>query len=706
MKKFLSFVLSVCLTAAILAQAAVSAAQIGRVNTAVRFRTEPKDKASYSFTLYDGYQVKIISESDGWYKVEYNGKTGYIKTKYVSVAKGSKASGDKKQETSKPSAKQKPLSGAGRVKVAVRFRTEPKQDAKSSFTLYPGARVTVLSTTDGWCKVISGKATGYIKPDYLDIKADKTAAKPDPAQSAQSKLMSGIGKVQVAVRFRKEPKQDAKSDFTLYPYVEVTVHSTTDGWCKVDYKGTVGYIKPQYLEIRAAAASAEAPKAAGEPKLTSGIGRAKVAVRFRNEPKQDAKSEFPIFPGDEVKVESTADGWCKVLYNGKTGYIKAEYLDIRAAAAPSTPEAPKPPAAEDKDFRGSGTIKTAVRFRHEPKEDAKSSRTLYPGYRCLVLSKTGEWALCEYAGRRGYVKAEYIDLRKETIQSLTEPGTKTGTGKVNSKDVYLRLEPKMSSGVVRALDLNEEVDIYERSGEWCRVIANGDGGFVKIAQVTGAKRSAPQKAAPKAMSASVAAGPGYIDGSKVRLRSGPGTRYDILAVTSKNAAVSILGEEAGWTRVKYNGQEGYISSDYVKRGAAPQNTPVKVEGNGGNAGQKVVEFAKKYIGYKYVWAGSSPETGFDCSGFTSYVFRSLGYSTNRVAQDIFQNGTYVDYEDLQPGDAVFFGKSQSSINHVGIYIGNGEFIHADSYMGYVHIDELGDGDNYTKKFVGGRRIAG
>ena len=90
-------------------------------------------------------------------------------------------------------------------------------------------------------------------------------------------------------------------------------------------------------------------------------------------------------------------------------------------------------------------------------------------------------------------------------------------------------------------------------------------------------------------------------------------------------------------------------------------------------GQKVVDFAKQYMGYSYVWAGSSPSTGFDCSGFVSYVYKSLGYQTNRTAADIYKNGVSVAYEDLQPGDAVFFASSSEAIGHVGIYIGDGQF---------------------------------
>ena len=121
-------------------------------------------------------------------------------------------------------------------------------------------------------------------------------------------------------------------------------------------------------------------------------------------------------------------------------------------------------------------------------------------------------------------------------------------------------------------------------------------------------------------------------------------------------------------------------------------------------GKEVVEFAKKYLGYKYVAGGSSPSTGFDCSGFTTYVFRNFGVSLNRSSKDQIKNGTAVSKSNLQPGDIVIFkNQGKTAIGHVGIYIGSGNFIHAANKKEGVVITALSS-SYYSQRYVGARRV--
>ena len=110
----------------------------------------------------------------------------------------------------------------------------------------------------------------------------------------------------------------------------------------------------------------------------------------------------------------------------------------------------------------------------------------------------------------------------------------------------------------------------------------------------------------------------------------------------------------------------------------------------------VVVIALQYLGIQYVWGGSSPSTGFDCSGFTSYVFAQIGVYLPHHAASQYSMGTPVPYDQLAPGDLVFF----SGLGHVGIYIGSGQFVHAPHTGDVVKVSSLADHGSY----VGARRL--
>ncbi len=112
----------------------------------------------------------------------------------------------------------------------------------------------------------------------------------------------------------------------------------------------------------------------------------------------------------------------------------------------------------------------------------------------------------------------------------------------------------------------------------------------------------------------------------------------------------------------------------------------------------VVGVAMQYLGIPYVWAGSTP-SGFDCSGFTAYVFGKMGASLPHNAAAQYAYGTPVSRDQLQPGDLVFF----EGLGHVGIYVGGGQFIHSPHTGDVVKISSLSK-DYYTRNWVGARRI--
>ena len=169
--------------------------------------------------------------------------------------------------------------------------------------------------------------------------------------------------------------------------------------------------------------------------------------------------------------------------------------------------------------------------------------------------------------------------------------------------------------------------------------------------------------------------------------------------------VTVNGFEDGWYDVtcKY-GTEGYIRSDFLDLTASNTATTTSAAGN------SIVETAKQFLGTRYVYGGASP-SGFDCSGFTMYIYKQFGYSLPHTATGQWQSGIgtrVYSISELQPGDLVLFNdpsrNAGKACSHVGIYIGNGQHIHSSSSRSNgVIISDLTSG-YYNTYFVGGIHV--
>ena len=192
---------------------------------------------------------------------------------------------------------------------------------------------------------------------------------------------------------------------------------------------------------------------------------------------------------------------------------------------------------------------------------------------------------------------------------------------------------------------------------------------------------------------------GIVTASLLNLRQSPNTSCAILAQIPCGQAVAVKSIASGWANVTYGSSEGYVSLEYLKimQGEMPNRSAAV-----STKGQAVVELAKKYLGTPYVYGGSAPG-GFDCSGFVYYLYKQMGVTLNRVADDQMRNGTWVPKDKLQPGDIVGFSNSSGYVNHVGIYAGNGMMIHSPQTGDVVKYESIVTG-NYSRRLVCGRRI--
>ena len=145
------------------------------------------------------------------------------------------------------------------------------------------------------------------------------------------------------------------------------------------------------------------------------------------------------------------------------------------------------------------------------------------------------------------------------------------------------------------------------------------------------------------------------------------------------------------------------ADDWITQEVAKQKKATPLLERAGSSANETVEQALGLIGIRYRRGGNSPETGFDCSGFVSHVFRSLGTILPRTSREISKNGEAVRKDDLQPGDLVFFNTMRRTFSHVGIYLGDNRFVHAPASGGEVRVDDMRE-KYWGKRFNGARRI--
>lgn len=287
----------------------------------------------------------------------------------------------------------------------------------------------------------------------------------------------------------------------------------------------------------------------------------------------------------------------------------------------------------------------------------------------------------------------------------------THIGIVTGGSLRLRSGPSTSSSTVGYAPKGDYVVITGQSGSWYRVSFNLQQGYMHrdYLNVYTAKN--------------VELGYGSVMGNNVNLRSGPGTAYSSLDRLGYGEKAYIIGFNRQWYKVIHDRHIGYIRSDYLKLTEIPYEnrdsvktplffvngastgvpvSPDALSGEGSGIRGQIVSEAKKYIGVPYLWGGTTPG-GFDCSGFTQYVLKQCGISIPRTTELQYTFGTYISKSQLQPGDLVFLQNTyREGISHVGIYIGNGQMIHASSSKG-VTVSNLST-SYYTQHYYGARQL--
>lgn len=295
--------------------------------------------------------------------------------------------------------------------------------------------------------------------------------------------------------------------------------------------------------------------------------------------------------------------------------------------------------------------------------------------------------MTHFAGRAG--KVLFLSVLTAMLLAATALAADiaTGAGCTTGSSLRLRAEPSTSASVVTTLDKSVAVAILDDSVDgWYKIAYNGSTGYVSADYLNVDQDN-------------VFTTYGRVNSDGVNVRSDASTDSSVLTTIEEDAIVTVNGLVDGWYDVTCEyGTEGYIRSDFLDL----------TESSSSNS--DIAATAKQYLGTGYVYGGASPR-GFDCSGFTMYVYSQHGYSLPHSATSQWQSGLgtrVYSISELQPGDLVFFNdpsrNAGRACSHAGIYTGDGQFIHSSSSRsGSVIVSSLTSG-YYNTYFVGGIHV--
>ena len=246
---------------------------------------------------------------------------------------------------------------------------------------------------------------------------------------------------------------------------------------------------------------------------------------------------------------------------------------------------------------------------------------------------------------------------------------------MEENNLNIRQEPDESGKLVGKLPKNAACEIVSSENGWAHITSGKVEGYVKEEYLlTGfdAKKKGEELASALAVATA--------DG--LNIREYPSTDAEIVTQVASGEALDIVEiQDDGWIRVYLDDEEVYVSSDYVEVKSDLETAITMTEllyGQGvSDVRVDICQYAKQFLGNPYVWGGTSLTNGADCSGFILSVFAKYGVSLPHSSRAQANMGTRINASELQPGDLVFYAKG-GTVNHVALYIGGGQVIHASS----------------------------
>lgn len=425
------------------------------------------------------------------------------------------------------------------------------------------------------------------------------------------------------------------------------------------------------------------------------------AVRIRESADINSNILTNIYLNDEVEILENNGEWCKVRYNNTEGYVKTEFLEIEG------------------DSNTSNNSNTAVITQENQTETNNEN--------------------IQDQNNVNQVTQDNVNETNNTIQDNTSQTQYVLTAQAN-----MRTMPNITSNIAVVLEQGKQVTTIVEFNNWIKVTDGSNIGWVPKVKLLAQEQvsstnEVPNNAEEGDTQENVTEEtnqveeenninkPGIVTVETANVRESASTSATIIGFLDYNDTVTITKEEGDWYYVEGEEISGYVSKNLISTNVSSRslteerkndndttvidqdinnNLTEALSNQNTQKGNQIAEYAKQFLGCSYVSGGKTPSSGFDCSGFTKYVYSNFGYTLGNTAATQNNLGKDVNIEDIAIGDLIlFYDEGKTKIGHTGIYIGDGNFVHAANASRGVVTDNLNTNSYYNTRIVSIKRIA-